>query len=115
MRSGLAKTVYEDDSERLTDVTVEYMANIMAKSLDFTMPANAKNKVQMDLAKEIGRTSKSAYSAINRLKKAGYLVITEDNLIVPNNELQQLRKITKAHLEKMGSFPISYMLNFIVK
>lgn len=115
LKSGLAKTVYNDSSVKLTDVTIEYMANIMNKPLDFTMPSNAKNMVQMNLAKELGRTSKSAYSAINRLKKAGYLVVTEDNIIMPNEELQRLRVITKAHLDKVNAFPLSYALNFIIK
>jgi len=79
------------------------------------MPSNAKNNVQINLAKELGRTPKSAYSAINRLKKAGYLVVTEDNLIMPNSELQKLRIITKQHLDKLSSFPLCYMINFVVK
>lgn len=115
LKSGLSKTVYEDSSAKLTDVTIEYMATIMSKPLDFTMPSNAKNKVQMDLAKELGRTSKSAYSAINRLKKGGYLVVTEDNIIMPNSELQKLRVVTKAHLKNMENFPVCYMMNFVVK
>ena len=115
LRSGLAKTVYSTDKQRLTDVTIEYMATIMSKPLDFTMPSNAKNNVQINLAKELGRTPKSAYSAINRLKKAGYLVGTEDNLIMPNSELQKLRIITKQHVDKLSSFPLCYMINFVVK
>ena len=114
LKSSLAKTVYDDGLGKLTDVTIEYMAKIMSMPLNFSMPSNAKNMVQTNLAKSIGRTSKSAYSAINRLKKAGYLEVTEDNLIMPTGELQKLRMITKAHLEQHGAFPISYMLNFIV-
>lgn len=115
LRTALAKTVYENKKLKLTDVTIEYMSLIMSKPMEFTMPANSKNSVQMGLANELGRSSKSAYSAINRLKQAGYLVVTEDSIIVPNSELQTIRKITKAHLEKKKSFPVSYMLNFIVK
>lgn len=116
LKSSLAKTVYDpgDGLGKLTDVTIEYMAKIMSMPLEYTMPTNAKNMVQTNLAKSLGRTSKSAYSAINRLKKAGYLEVTEDNIIMPVNELQRLRKVTKAHLDKYGAFPISYMLNFIV-
>ena len=105
LRTALAKTVYENKKLKLTDVTIEYMSLIMSKPMEFTMPANSKNSVQMGLANELGRS----------LKQAGYLVVTEDSIIVPNPELQTIRKITKAHLEKKKSFPVSYMLNFIVK
>lgn len=117
IKSSLSKTVYtqKDGVDRtLTPVNIEYMSTIMAKDMDYTMPCNSKNHVQKDLAAELGRSPKSVYSAVNRLKRAGYLVVTEDDLIVPNAELQTLRKVTKNHLEKLGSFPVSYMLNFIV-
>lgn len=116
LKSSLGRTAYanEDVDASLTAVNIDYMAAIMCKSNDFTMPAKSKNNVQQELAEEMGRTPKSAYSAINRLKKAGYLVVTEDNLIVPNPELQKLRQVTKKHIESLGIFPVSYLLNFIV-
>jgi hypothetical protein len=115
IKVNLSKAIYkEDDTKKLTDVTIEYMATIMSKSMDYSMPSHAKNNVQADLAAELGKTTKSAYSAINRLKKGGYLVISEDGLIVPNAEYQNLRKVVKAHLNSGRLFPISYVLNFIV-
>lgn len=116
LKSGLARTIYEDDKidRSLTAVNIEYMATIMAKPMEFTMPCNSKNDVQKNIAKELGRTARSAYSAINRLKKSGYLVTTEDDLIMPNRELQMLRKVTKTHLDKLNCFPVSYMMNFVV-
>jgi hypothetical protein len=114
IKTALCRTVYDDKESKLTDVTIDYMAAIMCKPLDYTMPSNAKNMKQANLAKELNRSPKSAYSAINRLKKAGYLVVTEDNIIIPGPEYQKLRIITKAHFEKTGCFPVCYMLNFIV-
>lgn len=116
MRNAFAKTAYKDDEvdRTVTPVNVEYMSLIMAKSMDYTIPAKSRNSVQSDLAAEMGKNPQSAYSAIHRLKKAGYLVKTEDNLIEPNRELQTLRKITKKHLKSLGRFPVSYLLNVIV-
>jgi hypothetical protein len=117
LKAGLSKTVYRDVGieHYLTGVNLEYMSTIMAKDLDYSMPSKSKNKVQQALAVELNRTPQSAYNAINRLKKAGYLVVTEDDLITPNPELQRLRVVTKQHLEKIGCFPMTYMLNFVVK
>lgn len=115
IRNALARYTYENDDSKLSEVTIEYLSAIMSKPLDYTMPCNAKNNVQINLAKELGRSAKSVYSAINRLKKGGYLVVSEDNLIVLNNELQNLRKVTKKHLELLGTFPVSYSVNFIVE
>lgn len=116
LKTGLAKTAYSNDDidSSLTAVNIDYMAAIMCKPVTYTMPAKSKNSVQRALAEELGRTPKSAYSAINRLKKAAYLTITEDSLIVPNQELQTLRMVTKKHLNSLGVFPISYLLNFII-
>jgi hypothetical protein len=117
LKTGLAKTSYNQKLKRdvaLTPINIDYMALIMAKPLSFSMPIKSKNGVQSSLAKELKKTAKSAYSAINRLKNAGYLILTEDFIIVPNEEMQALRKITKAHLEKNGHFPLSYVMNFII-
>lgn len=116
LRNALARTAYIDDKidTSITPVNVDYMAEIMAKPLSFTMPSKSKNNVQTKLAEQLGKNAQSAYSAIHRLRKAGYLIKTEDNLIVPNPNLEKLRKITKKHLQTLGTFPISYLMNIIV-
>jgi DNA-binding MarR family transcriptional regulator len=117
IKSALLRTVYSNvdrDDDILTPVNIEYLAAIMAKPLSFSMSVNSKNDVQSELAKELGRSPKSAYSAISRLKHAGYLVQTEDGLIEPMNDLQELRKVTKNHLATLGCFPVSYLLNIVV-
>lgn len=115
IKIALSKSAYKNHhASDLSAVNVMYLATIMCKPLDFVMPAMSKNNVQTELARELGRTSKSIYSAVTRLRKAGFLVTTEDNLIEPHPELQTLRKMTKRHLEATGTFPISYVLNFIV-
>lgn len=120
-KRALTKTYYidnEDDADVLfgivSDVNLQYMALIMSKPLDYTMSAMSKNNVQHDLAVELGRTDKSVHIAITRLKNAGYLEVTEDNLIVPNSELRKLREVCKSHLEKQGVFPLAYTIEFIV-
>lgn len=100
--------------DNLTFVNVDHMALILSKPDDFVMPALGRNSLQGQLASESGRTLKSLYSSITRLKKAGLLVVTEDNLIEPNQELKTLRRITKKHLKTTGIFPTSYIINFLV-
>lgn len=117
LKTGLAKTSYNQNLKKdlaLTPINIDYMALIMTKPLSFSMPVKSKNGIQASLAVDLKKTAKSAYSAINRLKNAGYLIVTEDFIIVPNDELQTLRKITKAHLSKTGYFPLSYLMNFII-
>ena len=116
LKAGLSKAAYKDNiaDEALTAVNIEYLAAIMVKPLTFSMPARSKNSVQIKLAAQLGKTPKSAYSAIHRLRSKGYLVKTEDNIIMPGPELQRLRVITKKHLKDLGCFPVSYLLNFIV-
>lgn len=116
LKAGLSKAAYKDDlaDETLTSVNIDYLAAIMSKPLTFSMPVKSKNSVQANLAEELGKTPKSAYSAIHRLRTKGFLVKTEDNLIMPNPELQKLRIYTKKHLQELGCFPVSYLLNFIV-
>ena len=115
MRQSIAKVKGLDYADYITHVNIDYLATIMCKPLDYNLPVKGRTKSQIDLADELGRNPQSAYNAIYRLKKAGYLVATEDNLIVPNHELQTLRKVTKAHLEKLGVLPVSYLLNILVK
>lgn len=117
IRNAFAKSVYENEETdtSITPVNIEYMATIMSKDMSYTIPAKSKNKVQTELAQELGKNPQSAYSAIHRLRRSGYLVKTEDNLIEPNPELQSLRRVTKAHLDKLGVFPVSYLLNVVVK
>lgn len=114
LKSSLAKTVYGNDESYISGVNIDYMAAIMAKSLDYSLPVKSKNNQQKLLADELGRTDRSAYSALNKLKNAGYLIITEDDLITPNTELQRLRNVTKNHIKKYGIFPVSYLFNFII-
>lgn len=115
IRQCIAKIKNLDYADYITHVNIEYLATIMCKPLEYNLPVKGRTSSQVDLAEELGRNPQSAYNAIYRLKKAGYLIATEDNLIVPNHELQTLRKVTKAHLEKLGVLPVSYLLNILVK
>jgi hypothetical protein len=116
IRNALARTVYKDEpvDTSITPVNMEYLATIMAKPMSYTLPAKSKNSVQKELGKELNKNPQSVYSALHRLKVAGYLVKTEDDLITPNSNLQKLRRITKEHLKKIGYFPMSYLFNVLV-
>lgn len=114
LKIGLAKADGNKTLESLTQVNVEHMALILSKPDTFVMPSLGRNSLQGDLAAESGRSIKSFYSSVTRLKNAGLLVVTEDNLIEPSSELKTLRRITKKHLDSLSVFPISYVVNFIV-
>jgi len=112
IKGGLSQ--FAHGGKPITKINIDYMALIMCQPLEFTLPAMSKSNIQTRLAAELNKTPKSAYSAINRLKSLGYLVVTEDGLIEPNRELQQLRNVTKSHLSIQDGFPIAYTLEFIV-
>lgn len=116
MRSAFVKTLNYSVAvdKALTAVNIEYLATIMSKDMDFTIPSKAKNNAQAELAHELGKNPQSVYSAIHRLRRGGFLVKTEDQLIEPSPELQSLRKVTKAHIAKLGIFPVSYLMNIVV-
>ena len=86
----------------LSKSCIELMAHIMVKDLDFNV--NWKNDSQQlkDLGAELNRTPASIYKSYVLLKKKRYFITTEDKLVMPNDEINKMRKRIKSHIEKNG-------------
>jgi hypothetical protein len=86
----------------LKPLQIELMALIMTKDLDFNV--NWKNDSQQlrDLGQELGRSKESCYKSYIILKKKKYFITTEDKLVIPNEEINNLRKKVKRHIRENG-------------
>jgi len=95
---------------RLTESCIELMAHIMTKDLDFNV--NWKNNSQQlkDLGAELDRTPSSIYKSYIQLKKKMYFITTEDKLVIPNEEINKLRKRIKSSIKNNGhsAFDINF-------
>lgn len=100
---------------RLSDTPLELMAHLMCKPLDFTLVYRNKDAKLNDIADEIEKTVTSVYTSVNKLRKAGYLVNTEDGFCVPNNECRDLMAKTKLHIATKGHLAFNYMFKFCVE
>lgn len=86
----------------LKALQIELMALIMTKGIDFNV--NWKNDSQQlkDLGAELGRSKESCYKSYIILKKKKYFITTEDKLVIPNAEINNLRKRIKKHVVDNG-------------
>lgn len=86
----------------LKQLQIELMALIMTKDINFNI--NWKNDYQQlrDLGEELGRSKESCYKSFVLLKKAKYFITTEDKLVIPNDEINNLRKRIKKYVIENG-------------
>ena len=95
----------------MTDVEIEYLALLMCKDLTFTLVVKGKDNVLSSLAKELKRTSNSAYNVIGNLRRKGYLKTDEDNHIILVDDLHLLKQIVKDQL-KSGIAVFDFLVSF---
>ena len=69
----------ENKKPLLTSTHIMYLAALMAKPLDYTIPTNSKSNKLTELAEELKRGSQSIYNSIHKLKKDEWIYITEDS------------------------------------
>lgn len=96
----------ENKKPLLTSTHIMYLAALMAKPLDYTIPTNSKSNKLTELAEELKRGSQSIYNSIHKLKKDEWIYITEDSNLRLNNTLENLRTIVKTQLEINGGIAI---------
>jgi DNA-binding MarR family transcriptional regulator len=96
----------ENKKPLLTSTHIMYLAALMAKPLDYTIPTNSKSNKLTELAEELKRGSQSIYNSIHKLKKDEWIYITEDSNLRLNNVLENLRTIVKTQLEINGGIAI---------
>lgn len=96
------------------------LSAIMCKPLDFNLPTDSKDNKLKKLAEELSeggdkeRTPNSIYQSAKRLRDKGYLVETEDRLVVPNAKLQYVRQIIKKQLKEKGFATFDYLFKCFV-
>jgi len=100
---------------RLPDTPLELMAHIMCQDENFTLIYRNKDAKLQVIADALEKTVTSVYTSIGKLRKAGYLVTTEDGLCVPNNECSELMKKTKEAIKLNGHLTFNYMFKFCVE
>jgi hypothetical protein len=106
----------------LSDTPIELLAHMMTKDENFTLLYRNKDKSQIQLGIELGevaggkvRTPQSVYTSIAKLRKAEYIVKTEDNLFVPCDELRQLMKKVKSEIKEKGFVTFDFLFKFCVR
>jgi len=101
-------------STELPDTPIELLVHIMLKDDDFTLVFRNKDATLVKLATEIGKTTSSVYGTLSKLRKAGYIVKDEDNLLTLNDDLRDLVKITKKHIADGKPLKFDFLFKFCV-
>lgn len=99
----------------ITDAPLELMAHLMAKDSSYTLVFRNKDAKLAVIAEELDKTVNSVYNSMSKLKKAGYLVVTEDGLIAPNQECLDLMSKTKDSIANKEHFTFDFLFKFCVK
>jgi len=98
----------------ISEVPAELLIHIMLKGNDYTLVFRNKDAKLIKLGKEINKSSSSVYASLGKLRKAGYLIKDEDNLLVLNDELSGLVRNTKSILSSGNALPFDFVFKFCV-
>lgn len=104
----------ETISTELPDTPIELLVHIMLKDDDFTLVFRNKDATLVKLANEINKTPSSVYSTLSKLRKAGYIIKDEDNLLTLNQELHDLVKMTKYYLRAGKPLKFDFLFKFCI-
>jgi len=83
-------------------IAYKYRTTNVTKKLNITSPAES-------LSKELNLNLNYIYSIFKRLREKGFLIITEDNLVVVNDDLKQVRVTIKDYLTKFDVVNFNYV------
>ncbi len=106
--------------KKIPDSLIIVLCKLMCKDIDYTLPVDNKDGKLTEIAKELStddkeKTSNAIYLAVKKLKDAGYLVLTEDNFIVPNASFQRIRQVVKKQLTVNGYATFDYVFKSVIK
>jgi hypothetical protein len=87
-----------NESPALTPTQIKYLAIMMSKPLDYTIPTNSKANKMTSIAALLGKEAQSFYSATHKLKKMNWLYVDEDSNFALEPRLEALRKMIKGQL-----------------
>lgn len=105
--------------KKIPDSLIIVLCTLMCKDIDYTLPIDNKDGKLTDIAKQLStedkeKTSNAIYLAVKKLKDSGYLVLTEDNFIVPNANFQRIRQIVKKQLSTNGYATFDYVFKSVI-
>lgn len=105
---------------KLAESQMILLSAIMAKPLDFTLPVDSKDGKLTAIAQELSteddiKTPNSIYQSVKRLKDRGYLTETEDRLIVPSINLQEVRQAVKKQIQEKGFATFDYLFKCVIQ
>jgi hypothetical protein len=108
------------EKEQIASTQLLVLSAIMCKPLDFSLPIDSKDGKLTKIAEELSTSSKKArtpnsiYQSVKRLRDKGYLVETEDRLIVPNAKFQYVRQVVKKQLQQKGLATFDYIFKCFI-
>lgn len=98
----------------LSAVPRDLLVHLMLKDKDFTLVFRNKDATLVKLGEELGKTTSSVYSNLSRLRKTGYVIKDEDNLLILNKELRDLIKFVDTTIESGNPLKFDYLFKFCV-
>lgn len=98
----------------LSPSALDLMAHIMCKDMDF----NITYKNDNEQSKQIGEEIDKKFNAVNKiyaeLKDKRYIIRTDDGLLMPNGELNSLRRLIKNGIANKGHASFDIIFKFCV-
>jgi hypothetical protein len=98
----------------LPPVPLELLVHLMLKNSDFTIVFRNKDATLVKLGEELGKTASSVYSNLSKLRKTGYIIKDEDNLLVLNKELKDLIKFVDTATRGGKALKFDFLFKFCV-
>lgn len=101
---------------KITDTQMKVFCLLLCKPLEFSLQVDSKDGKLAELANEFEekRTANSIYQVIKKLKDNGFLIESEDKLIVPANPFNRVRKMIKLQLSEKNHATFDYLFRIVV-
>lgn len=104
----------ETVSIELSDNPIELLIHLMMKDSNFTLVFRNKDATLIKLADELNKSPSSIYGTLGKLRKSGYIILDEDNLLTLNKELTDLVKMTRKYVADGKPLKFDFLFKFCV-
>lgn len=98
----------------LSPVPLNLLVHIMMKDEYYTIVFRNKDATLIKLGEELGKTTSSVYGNLSKLRETGYIIRDEDNLLVLNKELTDLKKLVRAKTQNGEALKLDFLFKFCV-
>lgn len=111
--------IIETDTKHIASTQLLVLSALMAKPLDFSLPIDSKDGKLKEIAEELSseekkRSANSIYQSVKRLRDKGYLVETEDRLIVIESKYEAIRRNVKKQIEENGFATFDFLVKSFI-